>query len=247
MSGIIREGDYTFLIGTQGTGKSYLAKQLAQKRERALIIPATRDDSNWDDVQEIDWKSILFKSTGLLEWEINKLYKDQHVKDRIRFYHALGHALNDFTGMRKIFIDNEDERVVFDGIIDKQYGYKRGTIVLDDYKNYIVANNLTGRVKSFITDRRFRMLDIYLMCHGPSFIAPDFFSWNPGVILFGTTENFSRARGKCADSAIDALEAAKQRIDRRYWHGKNNNIPTDKHYCEFVQLFGGHGAQVQEG
>jgi hypothetical protein len=236
-----RVGAYLIFLGTQNTGKSTVLKKFLTKAKRALILPANRMDSNWDEVEELLWEPILIASTGLMAFQIGQLSTDKRAADRIRFFHALGQALAAFDGPRKLFIETEPERLLFEGICDKKYGLRDATLVCDDFKNYIPSNNMPGYVKNLITDRRFKMLDLYFATHGPRMIPPDMFAYNPGIVLFGTTENFEMAQHKVAPAAYAKLIEAKASVDRRWEQGIANGT-NDRFYQEHVELFGGVAA-----
>lgn len=235
-----REGEFCFVVGTQNVGKTDLFRDLMEANERNLVIPASRAEDSYNDVQEIDWRQIWQESTGTLHYQAPAIMKSdnaENIKLKIRFAYALGCELANFTGNRKIFI-NADTRYIFDVITSEEFGFRNGGLLCDDFKNYIPSNNLPANVPNLVTNRRTKRLDLWFACHDLEDIAPKFKKWNPSIILFYTVSDMSPAdRGSRFPAKLyDVLAQQKAEIDAISIEGQNpeNPDPAKRCHCRII-------------
>lgn len=204
-----RIGAFLILVGTNGTGKSHLQKSLLKYNKRNFIIPANRYDENWDSVPEIRVKEtpLRYGKTAYRIPDINK-----------------------FAGNRKLTIDDDE---IFKEICDQDRGFVNGGLFLDDFKNYIPATGrLPRHVNRLFSDRRMKMLDIFGAVHSFQKINPDFFDFDPTLIIFQTTRPINEdLRSKIGN--YEQLEEIVNRVNiRSKTPGKNFHPVNNRFYCE---------------
>jgi hypothetical protein len=224
-----RKASFDILFGTNGTGKTTVLKKLIAVNERNLVIPANRLDTAWLDFPEIKTRDILKKVTKGEEDDLDYFFKSKKDKDILlqrEFLRLLSKELQTFRGTRRINIDHPR---IFDLVINLEKGFLNGGLFIDDFKNHIRSNNLSGNVVSLFGDRRHRMLDIFMAAHSPTDMPPKLLDFEPNIYLFRTTSNFDRADEKYHGEVMNKLEEAQARV---------NNIAKTKnpYYFEIIKF-----------
>lgn len=228
-----REGAYIFNVGTQNTGKSTELRKLIAVNKRNIIIPPSRYESAWDDVEELDWRPIFEKSTGANSIDAALIFtRPGETKNRARFMYHLGVALHELQGNAKLYID-KDTRFIFEIIANNDYGLKDAGLVSDDFKNYIPKNNLPGYVLNLVTNRRARRLDLFFACHSLRHIAQDFYDLNPSIILHRTMGDLKKV-DNMSDSLRSYIAPIKERVDRISIAGFNAADAEKRCYSEVI-------------
>lgn len=231
-----REGEYCFLVGTQNVGKTDLIRDLMEANARNLVVPASRAEDSYSDIEEIDWREIWTAATNTLHYEapsIMRSEKSEAIKLKIRFAYELGCELAAFEGKRKIFID-PDTRYIFEAIVSLDFGFKNGGLFFDDYKNYIPSNNLPAYVPNLVTNRRTSRLDLYFACHSVANIAPKFFDYNPSLILFYTTTDLDPTDRRMSKRLFNRVQEAKTEVDRISLEGQKEGDPSKRCTCRII-------------
>jgi len=217
-----RIATFDLMLGTNGSGKSHILKQLLKINKRNLIIPP-RLDNTWDNIPEINTENILNK-VGYSDWDV--FFRNSNnvelLKARQRFGYLLSQELFNFSGSRKIYIDDEG---LFKIIVHPDYGFKRGGLFLDDFKDYIPSNKLPKFVHRMLSNRRFRELDIFAATHSPLFVPVRMFAFNPTLYLFKITDSFERAKDNFLK--YDELVALQKIVNER--------AKSDPHYFKILE------------
>jgi len=228
-----REGAFIFDVGTQNTGKSTELKKLLAANKRNLIIPPSRYENAWDEVQELDWRPIFETSTGASSIDAPLIFtRPGETKNRARFMYHLGTALHNLTGNAKIFID-KDTRFIFEVIAHNDYGLKDAGLFSDDFKNYIPKNNLPGYVLNLVTNRRARRLDLFFACHSLRHIAQDFYDLNPSIILHRTMGDLKKAENMGSNLAA-FIAPIKDKVDKISIEGFNTGNASKRCYSQVI-------------
>lgn len=212
MSNNGRIGEFIIAIGTNGCGKTTFLKRFLSFNQRNLIIPASRLDDAWRMFPEQPIKMIPGKTKHDTRYEFPELLK--------------------FQGNRIIQLPNP---TAFKFLCDQDQGFMNGGLFIDDFKNTIPSKgNLPGHVNRLFSDRRFKMLDIYMASHSFQKVNADLFDFNPKIILFCTTRPpVAHLKDKIAN--YDQLVETWERINARATTPDSEHLycPSgNKHYCE---------------
>lgn len=216
---------FWILIGTNGTGKSTLLKKFIAAATRCLIIPANRFDPAWDHVQEIAIGPLVHKASNGTEDDIDSFFsrndKDTRAQQQV-FRTLLSKELNSFRGQRKIFSTHPE---IFKAVIHPEKGFINGSLVIDDFKNHVASNNISSAVRTLLSDRRHRMLDIFAATHGCNDVPPTMLNFGVKIFLFKTTGNFDRA----GDNFLDwnRITETQTRV--------NQKAKTNPYYFETIE------------
>jgi hypothetical protein len=216
-------------IGTNGTGKTTMIKRLITGRKRVLIVPPNKFDPAWDHVQEIKITPLIKKATNDTEDDAENFFSRNDKETRAQqnyFRTLLSFELNHYVGVRKIYCPHPE---VFKSIIHGEKGFINGTLVIDDFKNNIQGSNLTGSVRSLLSDRRHKMLDIFAATHGCNDVPPTMLNFGVKIWLFKTTGNFDRASENFLD--YDKINATQKRV--------NDKAKTNPYYFEIIETNNG--------
>ena len=216
---------FYILIGTNGTGKSTLLKKFISISKRCLIIPANRFDPAWDHIQEIPIGPLVSKATNGTEDDIDSFFSrnDKETRQQHQYFRTLlSHQLNNFTGHRKIFSTHPE---IFRAVIHPEKGFINGSLVIDDFKNHVASNNISSAVRTLLSDRRHRMLDIFAATHGCNDVPPTMLNFGVKIFLFRTTGNFDRA----GDNFLDwnRITETQRRV--------NEKAKKEPHYYEIIE------------
>lgn len=215
---------YVF-IGTNGTGKTTMIKRLMVGRKRVLIVPPNKFDNSWDSIEEIKLAPIIKKASSDYTDDPDDFFSRNDKESRLQhnyFRQLLSFELRNFTGVKKIFSSHPE---IFRTIIHGERGFINGTLVIDDFKNNIIGSNLSGAVRSLLSDRRHKMLDIFAATHGCNDVPPTMLNFGVKLWLFKTTGNFDRASDNYLD--YDKIEAVQRKV--------NEKAKTNPYYFEIVE------------
>lgn len=216
---------FFILIGTNGTGKSTMIKALIAHAKRVLIVPANRFDPAWDHVQEIPILPLVKKASNGAEDDIDSFFSrnDKDTRAQHQYFRVLlSHELNGFRGQRKIFSTHPE---IFKAVIHQEKGFINGSLVIDDFKNHVQSNNLSGAVRTLLSDRRHKMVDIFAATHGCNDVPPAMLNFGVKIWLFRTTGNFDRASDNFLD--YDLINSIQKRV--------NEKAKSNAHYYEIIQ------------
>ena len=132
-------------------------------------------------------------------------------------------GLDSFTGSRVV---HAEDPATFRAICDQRTGYMRGSLFLDDFRNYVPSKgNLPGDVVAMFSSRRHRMLDLFLACHSFQDINIQLMQFNPTFVVGYVTvppNDTSLAKMERADE----LQAVYERVR------KVNEAKGTRHYFE---------------
>ena len=234
-----REGEFAFLVGTQNTGKTELIRELMEGNERNLILPPSRGESAWDDVEELDWRQIWEEATGDLALDAPRIMRSdnaENVRKRYRFAYYLGCELANFKGNRKLFID-KDTAFIFEVVASEEFGFKNGGLICDDFKNYIPASNLPGFVSNLITNRRTKRLDLFFATHDFTLIARELFKYNPSFFVFRTELDLDPSDKRMSKRLFERIQSTKKEVDTISLQGINEKDPAKRCHCELVDRY----------
>jgi len=228
-----RDPYFVLIVAMMKRGKSTLAlNEFVSPDNRRLIFPASRSLPAFAGVPEIDWSEILENSTGLMPHQAAKFTEDH--ENYQRFAYELGRVLNDFEGDRVIHIDSHFQAQVVRAATDKIWGFRNGTVIFDDFKNYIPSNGLPFWVQPMLTNMRSLRVDYIFLCHSFGDLPPKFLSLNPDLILGPTSAALSRSADKMPDGWFDVLEPMKARIDAISARGFETGNDSEKYYFELL-------------
>jgi hypothetical protein len=193
-----RQAAFGIFIGTNGTGKTSRMKELLPANARNLIIPSGRDDVAWRGLPELTWNAAWIED----EMKPGKKVNAVQVAE-----------LNTFTGNRLFQVDGKP--ILFDAIAHRQTGFRNGGLFMDDYKNYLFSRgSMRQEVDGLFINRRHKMLDIFMACHGFEDVNRDLLRFNPTLFLFRTTLPPTDASiDKMANA--DAFLATVARVNQR--------------------------------
>ena len=216
---------FWILIGTNGTGKSTLIKKFIARAKRVLIVPANRFDPAWDHVQEINIIPLIKKASNGMEDDADSFFSRNDKETRPQhnyFRQLLSHELRSFTGQRKIFSTHPE---IFKAVIHQEKGFINGSLVIDDFKNHVQSNNLSGSVRTLLSDRRHKMLDIFAATHGCTDVPPAMLNFGVKIWLFRTTGNFERGSDNFLD--YNVINETQRRVNER--------AKANPHYFEIIE------------
>lgn len=197
-------------IGTNGTGKSTLLKKLLTVNSRNLIVPANRLDPAWDGIPELT-----------TAWRHRPDPRDAKGL-RMEPYQVV-EGLDMFTGSRLVHCEDP---ATFRAICDQRTGYMRGSLFLDDFRNYVPSKgNLPGDVVAMFSSRRHRMLDIFMACHSFQDVNLQLMQFNPTFVVgYVTVPPNDTSLGKM--ERANELQAVYERVR------KVNESKGTRHYFE---------------
>lgn len=202
-----RKADLKILVGTNGTGKSTVLKKYLQVNERNIIIPSGRDDIAWRGIPELKWRMVLVPDPLNPGKQMKRVVVDQ---------------LNTFTGNRVFHVDGNT--LLFDAITDQVHGFRNGGLVLDDFRNYVFSKGtLSSGTSGVFINRRHKMLDIYMACHGFEDVSRDLVRFDPTLIIFRTSlppNDASLAKMANGAAFIDTVRRV------------NSKATANPYYCE---------------
>ena len=210
-----REAAFKVFVATSNCGKTTDIKTLLTPKRRNLVIPSGRDDVAWHGYPELTYKVVMEED----EWRPGK----QKAVVRIN-------ELQTFTGTRVLHVDGKQQ--VFDAVVHSVTGYKRGRIVMDDFRNYVFSSGtLRHEVATFFKNRRHKMLDIFMACHSPEDISRDILALNPTLVIGMTTTNPT-------DTTIGKLPGGQAFLDTVLRvREKNQKLPElQRWYKEQIQM-----------
>lgn len=166
------------LIGTTGTGKSTLIRKLLKVNPRNLILPSNQADANrtWPGIAPLTYR-----------WE----WIDDETKPGKKTNAVVVNDLDTFRGARLLFADGQP--AVFDAAASGQHGFNAqpkgpAGLHLDDFRNYLYSKGtLRQPADMLLRNRRHRMLDITMACHGFEDVSRDLMRFDPVLFVFRTT------------------------------------------------------------
>lgn len=166
------------LIGTTGVGKSTLIKKLLKVNARNLIIPSNQADANrtWPGIAPLAWRWQWIEDETRPGKQTNAVVVDK---------------LDSFKGARLLFADGQP--AVFDAAASGKHGFNaqpQGSagLHLDDFRNYLYSKGtLRQPADMLLRNRRHRMLDITMACHGFEDVSRDLMRFDPILFVFRTT------------------------------------------------------------
>lgn len=165
-------------IGTTGTGKSTLIRKLLKVNPRNLILPSNQADANktWPNIPALTYR-----------WQ----WIEDETRPGKQTNAVVVENMDTFTGTRLLFADGQPH--VFDAAASGQHGFNaRPTgpagLHLDDYRNYLYSKGtLRQPADMLLRNRRHRMLDITMACHGFEDVSRDLMRFDPILFVFRTT------------------------------------------------------------
>lgn len=164
----MRQQERIILCGTNGTGKSTLAKKLINA---CIHLPDKRALAILPDDSEP-----IFKNYNELEY------------NELKYISSVANKEN------KIFfpIDKKQANNFFSEV---QTYFKNGILALDDARFYSGANVEDGLRNVFIRSRQ-NNVDVLFICHGLSEIPPSLITFATKIILFNTVDSWQRLKNK---------------------------------------------------
>ncbi len=166
-----RKALLAIFIGTNGTGKTTLMKLLLDANERNLIIPSGRDDIAWRGIPELTYQGALVDDT---------------MRPGKKMHTVLVPEIEEFTGNRLLHVDGDPR--IFNAVSDRRTGFRNGGLFMDDFRNYVFTKGtLRQEVDGLFINRRHRMLDICMACHGFEDVSRDLLRFEPILFIFRTT------------------------------------------------------------
>lgn len=166
-----RQAAFGIFIGTNGTGKTSRMKELLDVNARNLIVPSSRDDVAWNGFPELKWS---------VSYEPDPFRPERKVAS------VMLPTLNTFAGSSLLHVDGNIQ--VFDAVLNRTKGFRNGGLFLDDFRNYVFTKGtLRSEVDGLFINRRHRMLDIFMACHGFEDVSRDLLRYGPTLFIFRTT------------------------------------------------------------
>lgn len=193
--------------GRNGTGKSTLAKQLMDGLPgRKLLVTKTGAPKIWHQVPVINAVNPEHYCFQQETRQIIARFRDDQPK----------------PGKNDTFIH------VFDY-------YRDGILMLDDCMQYLEANtsNVPG-LKDILIEYRHRMLDVFLIVHGPQQVPKKVWDHASGVIVMSTARLIDPSRVR-VDNVQDIL-AAQRRVNASFIAAKGRNDGSQYGIYEYVQI-----------
>lgn len=207
-----RDPFFLAVVGRPRCGKStWVREEVLRDEERALIIPANRMDASetWQGLPELSVKA---------DREPDEL--DPKGKDQLVVYAPEMHT---FKGHHLLHVYEDVRR--FQAVYHPRLGMRKGTLILDDMKNYVKSNaELPNAVASLFRSRGHLMLDIVSIVHSFDEVNRQLIGYGSQLVVFATDLPPGDAfRSKIRN--MEALEVVIERVNRRAAAG-------DKHYHE---------------
>jgi len=201
-----RDPFFLIVVGQPRCGKStWVRQQVLTGEERTLIVPANRDDASETraGVQELAVKAT---------YEPDEL--DPKGKERLVVYSP---DMPTFHGQRLLHVTEDVRR--FTAVHHARMGMRKGTLVLDDMKNYVKSNaEIPSAVATMFRSRGHRMLDIVCIVHSFDEINRQLLGWGANLVVFSTAlPPGDAARSKIRN--IDELDRVIERVNRRAANG----------------------------
>lgn len=184
----IRQSNVNTITGTTGSGKSFLAKQLAKKISettggKVLVVTYSGIHETWADVPKITADPEV----------IRKFNKSKKAKIR-----------------QIVYADKEDQTL---GAIYKNF--TNGVLILDDLQAYISPNwSNTAGLKPLIIDHRPLNLDIFLVAHEPVQIPPKLWTFAKYAFILKSTVPTKSELGKL--SQFNKLVEYQKQVNAEY-------------------------------
>ena len=126
-----------------------------------------------------------------------------------------------FSGIRRHIFNPEKKT----GTLDRVHLFKRGKLVFDDCRAYLLAAT-DLRIRQLLIRRRQREVDIFAVGHGFTEVPPVFFTFATDIILFRTADNIKR-RQDCLKDFPMMVEAQKR---------VNHKAQSNPHYFEVIKF-----------
>lgn len=207
-----RDPFFLVVVGRPRCGKStWVREEVLKDEPRALIVPANRHDAGvtWANVPELAVKASR---------EPDDL--DPKGKDQLVVYAP---DMDGFTGHRLLHVTEDVRR--FTAVHHPRLGFRSGTLVMDDCKNYIKSNaELPSSVATMVRSRGHLELDIVCIVHSLDEINRQLIGYGCHIVVFATDLPPGDAlRSKVRN--MDELDRVIDRVNRRAAAG-------DKHYHE---------------
>lgn len=207
-----RDPFFLIVVGRPRCGKStWVREQVLAGEDRALIVPANRHDAaeTWRGVPELPVKASR---------EPDDL--DPGGKEQLVVYAPDMHS---FKGQRLLHVAEDQRR--FGAVHHPRLGMTRGTLVLDDMKNYVKSNaDLPSSVATLFRSRGHLMLDIVCIVHSLDEVNRQLIGYGCQLVVFATDLPPGDAlRSKVRN--MEELDRVIERVNRRAAAG-------DKHYHE---------------
>jgi len=181
----MRETRLQLLIGTNGTGKSTLARKLIDAKlqsNHAKVLVITPHDTEWLDVPVLDLHTVT-----------KKAFEQMH----------------SFTGIRKHTAYDETFLKI---IAHPQLYYRNGLIVFDDCRAYL-ESAIEKETRAMFISRRQRKIDMIAVAHGFTDIPPKFFTFATDLYLFRTLDGLRSRKGVFFN--MDTLEKYREAVNQR--------------------------------
>lgn len=215
--------------GILGSGKTHWIKQFLGLMERELIIVANRYDPAWLQTKEIDLYKLLKQATNNEYRDFKRLYKTQGKEVRkmqMNFEDLLRKELRTLRGTRKICIPSGAKDEVRDIIMDVEFGYVNGTLVCDDCRNYINAQNMPDTVQTYLRSARHFGVDVFMSAHGPKDVSAEVVAFQPRFVIFETEGNWDNFKHKFTQEKYGILVETVERV---------NCVANDKYYQRKIE------------
>jgi hypothetical protein len=193
--------------GRNGTGKSTLAKQLMDGiGGRRLLVTKTGAPKIWHDVP-------IINVTNKAHYKFQN--ETRQVLARLRDDHPS-------PGKNDTFINIYDN-------------YRNGILMLDDCMQYLEANttNVPG-LKDILIEYRHRMLDVFLIVHGPEQVPPKIWDHASGVVVMSTPRLINPNRVKI--DGVEEMLAAQKRVNEKFKAAKSRDDGTQYGIYEFIAV-----------
>jgi len=111
------------------------------------------------------------------------------------------------------------------GTLDRVHLFKKGKLVFDDCRAYLLAAT-DPRIRRALIRSRQNMVDVFAVGHGFTEVPPVFFTFATDIILFRTADNIKRRQDCLKD--FDKMVEAQARI--------NKKAESDPHYFEIIKF-----------
>lgn len=195
-----RDAQVTVIFGTNGTGKSYLARQLITAiGGRALVVTYAGMPKIWHDVP-------IIQADDPKAWQ------------------------NWTSGIRQVIAAQyeDDKRDTKNHVFEYIFRYYRGgSVVFDDCREYISSNRLSDYpyLKKLLSAFRHVELDVFFVMHGPGDVPRQIWNYTRTTFVGHTNATITKSdiRSAIADEIIKAQGLLKPEFVKRKAQGDGSH------------------------
>jgi hypothetical protein len=211
-----RKARLTFLIGTNGTGKTEAMKKFLPANARNLVFPANNLDRAWHGYPLINPERRVIEDPYSLPGKIKN-----------KTVYRLPN-LNTLKGTHVVnTVDLDEDQIIemFAVTTHPINGFRKGGLYIDDYKGMLKSHGvLPSHFKRLMNNMRHMELDVFMATHGMNEVNFQFYMHNPTFYIFRSDS----PPGKKVQMQYNRYAELMEVFNRVQREAKNNQYYVEK-------------------